>query len=53
MSFSDGVTGKVNLAKLLCFVPAIPELERPFLGRKNDYFRGRDMANWIKHLALW
>jgi len=53
MSFLDGVTGEVNPAKLLCFVPVILGLERPFLGRKNDYPRGRDIANLIKHLALW
>jgi len=51
MSFSDGVTGKVNPAKLLCFVPVIPELERLFLGKNNNnkYLGGSVIANWMKY----
>ena len=35
MSFSDGVIREANPEKPPCFVPVIPVLERPFLGRKN------------------
>ena len=45
MSFSDGVTANVNSIRPLCFVPAILASERPFLGRKNNYFPGAFMAN--------
>ena len=53
MSFSHGVTAKVISARLLYFVPVIPGLERPFLGRKNEYLGEKVIANQIKKLALW
>jgi len=49
MSFADGVTGKVNSAKLLCFVPVIPELEKPSLGERHTQLGGSVISDRIKH----
>jgi len=49
MSFSDGVRGKVNVAKLHCFAPVIPGLGRPFLGKRNNNLATNVIADRIKH----
>jgi len=48
MSSSDGVTGKVNPAKLLCFVPVIPGLEKPLLGKKKNHLGGSVITHRMK-----
>jgi len=49
MSFSGGVTGKVNSARLLCSVLVIPELEKPSLGERHNQLGGSVISDRIKH----